>query len=43
MVDLKEIIVNTTNWIDLSQYMDYLRTPCDCGIGPPGFISHGVS
>ena len=36
-IDLKEVGINTRNWIDLLQ-----ETPCKCGIEPVGFISHGV-
>ena len=35
-MDFEEIGVNTSNW-ELSE------SPCECGIGPPRFISHGVS
>jgi hypothetical protein len=31
-MDLEEICINTDNWIDF-----------ECGIDPPGSISHGVS
>ena len=34
-MNLKEIGVNTKNWID--------STLCECGIEPPGSTTHGVS
>ena len=42
-MDLKEIGINTRNLVDSAQDRDYLRVPCECGIEPPGCISHGVS
>ena len=36
-MDLKELCINRTNWVDSAQ-----ESPCECGIEPPGFISHGV-
>ena len=39
-MDIKEIGVNTRNWIDSAQDMDYLESHCECGIEPPGIISH---
>ena len=39
-MDLKEIGNNTKNWIDSAQDRDYWS---ECGIKPPGSISHGVS
>ena len=41
-MDLKEIDVNTRNWVDLAQNRDY-ESACECSIEPPGPISHGVS
>ena len=38
-MDLKEIDVNTRNWVDSAQD----RGPCGCGIAPPGSIGHRVS
>ena len=38
-MDLKEIGINTRNWVDSSQDIPIL-SPCECGIGPSGFISH---
>ena len=32
---LKEIYINTRNWVDSAQ-------DCECGIEPPGSIRHGV-
>ena len=40
-MDLKEIGVNTRNWIDSGQDADYY--PCECSIEPPGFMYNGVS
>ena len=42
-MDLEEIGINTRNWVDSAQNRDYLESPCECGIEPPGSISHGVS
>ena len=36
-IDLKEIGINPSNWIDSAQ-----ESPCECGSEPPGSISHGV-
>ena len=41
-MDHKEIGINMRNWVDLAQYRVYW-SPCDCGIEPPGSISHTVS
>ena len=40
-MDLKEIGVNTWNWVDSAQFKDPCRA-CECGIDPPGSISYGV-
>ena len=37
--DLKEISINTRNWVDLVQDRGLLESPCECGIEPPGSIS----
>ena len=37
-MDIKEIGINTRDWVDSAKDI-----PCECGIEPPGFISHGVS
>ena len=37
-MDLEEIGINAGNWVD----SDQLESPCECGIEPPGSISHGV-
>ena len=42
-MDLEEIGINTGNWVDSAQDRNYWRALCECGIEPPGFISHGVS
>ena len=42
-MDLEEIGINDGNWVDSAQDRDYRRGPCECGIEPPGSISHGVS
>ena len=39
---LKEIGINTRNWVDLIQGRNYWRA-CECSIEPPGYIIHGVS
>ena len=36
-IDPKEIGINARNWVYSAQSRDY------CGIGPPGFIIHGMS
>ena len=41
IIDLKEISVNTTNWIDSAK--ELLESASECGIEPPGSISHVVS
>ena len=41
-IDLEEIDVNMKKWIDSTQ--DFiLQSPCECGIVPPGTISHAVN
>ena len=30
-MDLKEIGINTTNWVDSAQSRDYLEGLCECG------------
>jgi hypothetical protein len=42
-MDLKEIGINTRNWVDPAQDRDYWRTLVKSSIEPPGFIGHGVS
>ena len=42
-MDLKEIGVNTRNWVDSAQNKGLLESPCECDIEPLGFISLGVS
>ena len=42
-MDLEEIGIIAGNWVDSAQDRDYWRAPCECGIEPAGFISHGVS
>ena len=42
-MDLKEIGINTRNVVDSAQERDYFEGPCECGIEPPGSISHEVS
>ena len=41
-MNLKEIGISTRNWVDSAQDRECWRGPCDCGIKPPGSISHGV-
>ena len=38
----KEMGMNTRNWVDSAQERG-LESPCECGVEPPGSISHGVS
>ena len=40
-MELKEIIINTRNWVDLAQDRDHWRA--HCVIEPPGPMSLGVS
>jgi hypothetical protein len=40
---LKEIDINTEDWIDEAWDRGLLDSPCDCVIEPPSSISHGVS
>ena len=39
--DLKEIGINTRNWVVSAQDSNYLSS-CECGIESAGSISHGV-
>ena len=39
-MDLEEIGINVGNWVDSAQDRN---SPCECGIEPPGSISHGVN
>ena len=39
-MDLEEIGINAGNWADSAQDSDYLESPRECGIEPPGSISH---
>ena len=39
---LKEIQINTENWVDSAQDWGLLESPCECGTELPGSISHGV-
>ena len=41
-MDLTEIGVNTRNWVDSVQDKYYV-SPSECGIEPPGSISHRVN
>ena len=38
-MNLKEIGINTRNWVDLAQGRE---SPCECGIEPPRSLSHEV-
>ena len=42
-MDLEEIGINATNWVDSAQDRNYWRALVNCGIEPPGSIGHGVS
>jgi hypothetical protein len=42
-IDLEEIGINARDWVDSAVDSDYLESFCECGIEPPGSISHGVS
>ena len=39
-MDLKEIVINSRNWVDSAQDRE---SPCGCSIETLGSISHGVS
>ena len=39
-MELEEIGINKRNWVDSLRIR---RALCECGIGPPGSISHRVS
>jgi hypothetical protein len=43
IMDLKEIGINTSNWVDSTQDRDYWRALVNACIESPGSISHGVS
>ena len=42
-MDLEDIGINAGNWVDSAHDRNYLEGPCECGIEPPGSISHRVS
>ena len=42
-MNLEEIGINADNWVDSAQDKEYLASPCECGVDPSGYISHGVS
>ena len=42
-MDTKEIGVHTRNLINLTQDRDYWKALCECGIQPPGSLSHGFN
>ena len=42
-MDLEEIGISAGNWVDSAQDRNLLESPCECGIEPPGSVSHGVS
>ena len=42
-MDLKELGVNTRNWVHAVQDEGLLESPCECAIEFPGFISYGIS
>ena len=41
-MDLKEMGINTKNWVDSAQGRDYWRALVKCSIELPGSINHGV-
>ena len=41
-MNLKQMGINAGNWVDSAKDRDYWSL-CECGIEPPGSISHGVS
>ena len=42
-MDLKEIGIGRMNYLDSAQDSNLLESLYECGIDPPGSISHGVS
>ena len=42
-MDVKEMDINTRNWVNSAHDRDYWRALVNSGIEPPGSISHGVS
>ena len=42
-MNLKDMGIDTRNWVDSAQYRDYWRVLCECSIELPGSIIHGVS
>ena len=42
-MDLEEIGINAGNWFDSAQDKGLMESPFECGIEPPGSISHRVS
>ena len=40
-MDIRKTGINTRNLVD-SPRSKIIGEPCECGIEPPGFISHGV-
>ena len=42
-MDLEEIGINAGNWVNSARDRNLLESPCECGIEPPGSVSHGVS
>jgi hypothetical protein len=41
-MDLKEIGINTRNWVDLGSGERLFESPCKSDIEPPDSIDHGV-
>ena len=42
-MDLKEIGISARNWADSTEDWDYWRAVRECGIEPPGSISHVIA
>ena len=42
-MDLKHIGINARNLVDFAQDRGLLESPCECDIGSPGSIRHGIS
>ena len=42
-MNLEKIGTNTKKWVDWAYDTGLLERSCECGIEPPGSISHGVS
>ena len=42
-MNLKEIVTNARNWVDMNQDRDYWRILVNAAFKPQGSLSHGIS